>query len=708
LDHQPPIISLRGVSRTYQTGDTSTLRVLDNLDLDIERGTFNVIRGDSGSGKTTLLRILGMLDTGFEGTYLFEDVSVSEQAEWYLDELRANNLGFIFQEGRLFSHMTLRGNIEVPLALHGTRDPADLKRVIESMAPTFFSADERQNKTLDKPPAKVSGGQAQRGSVMRAIVNRPAIILADEPTASLHGELKEEVVRHLLSLTKDGHTVIVVSHDKVFYDHGRQLELVKGVLHEHVGAAVVPAARTIPARMPATAGTILNGWKPRAPLATLFRQALHETFMRPIFLSLILVSLIVGVCQVSVFTSVIVGANDYVDQKITEGSRLNRVQIKPRARDKGEADRFPVRDEIAAMPAVSDVVARRATTTRVVVQEGEPKTYSVSGLHPDDPEYDLLRFVAGGGFDPGSDRAEVILTAGLVNEAFDSTALQAGEVGYDAFIGREVQVIVNRYDMGRKLVAQVPVRMTVVGIILNGEGGRQLYLPNTTLLFFDALVRDRALEYRLPDDPGPDNWPDADLIAQMADFPWEDSLHVYASEIREVLPLYGALSQMGYRPESDIWDFKWALDIQDTAWRVFVPLLVLIVTGVVITVAANILTSAKLRESELALWRVLGMRRGDLVLTQVASIFFSVTTGALAGLALSWVLIDQTRAMLRRRSEEAAAATGDDVQDFDAIFAPVADFFWPVIVAAVLIGIAAALYPAIRTARTDPAKVLQS
>ena len=102
--------------------------------------------------------------------------------------------------------------------------------------------------------------------------------------------------------------------------------------------------------------------------------------------------------------------------------------------------------------------------------------------------------------------------------------------------------------------------------------------------------------------------------------------------MEQVLPLLKDLSREGYKPSSDIWQFKWALDIQDTAWRIFLPLLVLIVAAVSTTVAANIFTSAKLRETELALWRVLGMRRGDLVLTQVLATVISVAIGAVAGL----------------------------------------------------------------------------
>ncbi len=176
-------------------------------------------------------------------------------------------------------------------------------------------------------------------------------------------------------------------------------------------------------------------------------------------------------------------------------------------------------------------------------------------------------------------------------------------------------ILVNRYNTSRAKVAEVPVEMKLVGIIANGEGGRQLYYPNTTLLLLDALLRDKTLEFNLPEGAGVNAWPDQAVIDARTDFPWQDALHVYVNEIQDVLPVYAQLSKLGHKPKSDIWDFKWALDIQDTAWRIFLPMLVLIVVAVSITVFANIIISAQLRVTELALWWVLGMRRGDLVLT---------------------------------------------------------------------------------------------
>jgi len=192
----------------------------------------------------------------------------------------------------------------------------------------------------------------------------------------------------------------------------------------------------------------------------------------------------------------------------------------------------------------------------------------------------------------------------------------------------------------------------------------------------------------------------------MADFPWEDRLHIYSAEIREIIPTYSQLARMGYSPVSDIWSFKWALDIQDTAWKIFIPLLGLIVIVVSLTVFANIFTSSKLRETELALWRVLGMRRGDLVLTQVMSTVMSVALGSVLGLLLGNVLIGYIRDTLRASGQE--VAIGAEAQNFDAIFVDVWGFAWPVMGVAIVLGILASLYPAFRASMVDPARVLRA
>ena len=754
---QQPIIALRDISRSFPSALGQQVEILRRLDLEIMPGSFTVIRGESGSGKTTLLRILGMLDSEFTGEYLFAEHRVERRPDWFLDEIRAENIGFIFQEGRLFGHLSLRRNIEIPLLLLGDRaSRRQSGSMVDALVPRFFN-DDRRNEILDLRPGPASGGQKQRASIMRAIINRPCVILADEPTASLHGDLKQSVVEHLQQLCAEGHTVIVVSHDTVFHSVGRQLELVDGELRPGERASNTPAESTsdtpqaphesgwkarlramkrppvdpkrkqhvpslsrgssnegphvtsgehLPVRPPAS--TLVWGWRPRAPVPILLGQAIREAISRPIFLSLILISLIVGVCQVSVFASVIVGAQQFVDDAMTKGSRLNRIEIKPRRQDRANPDRFPSRGEIAAWPSIAQMVPRRITLASLMDKAGNANTYSAMGLHPGDPEYGLLDFVAGGPFSGNHDQLEAIVTVGLLGELFDLTELESGRAGYADFIGRPVSVILRQYSPSGDVRSEAAVTLEVQGIILYAEGGRQLYLPNTTHLTFDRYKKDRLNEFPLPIDEAGGAWTDMAAVSAMADFPWEDSLHVYAAEMRDVIPVIKDLAKLGYKPESDIWRFKWVLDVQDTAWRIFVPLLALIVIAVVITVAANIFTSAKLRETELALWRVLGMRRGDLVLTQVLATAFSVTLGTLGGLALGSLLVDQSKQLLAERSAEATVQNGSEAQGFEAIFAPVSEFYVVIFSAALLLGVLSALYPAFRAAQTDPAKVLQS
>lgn len=720
-----PIICMRNIARGFHGGLGERAEILTGVDLNIAAGSFNVIRGESGSGKTTLLRILGMLDTDFSGSYRFAEHQVRGKPDWFLDELRAENIGFIFQEGRLFEHLTLRRNIETPLLLQGNRSQRKhAAEAVAELAPRFFD-NPRRDDILDLRPGPASGGQRQRASIMRAIINRPCIILADEPTASLHGALKNDVVTHLCALGTEGHTIIVVSHDAVFYDVGRQLELKDGKVQDigtpeaNQTAAVQtpmvrsPTARLLnaplaePLKVQAPAPRLAWGWKPRAPLSILLRQAIRETLSRPIFLGLVLISLIVGICQVSVFTSVIIGAQQFVDDAMTRGSRLNRIEIKPRRADRGATDRFPVRQTIAGWDRVATVVPRRATLASLVNPDGSATTYSAMGLHPGDPEYPLLDFIAGEPFTGDHDHLEIILTTGLLGELFDTSGLEDGSRDYDDFIGNRVIVRLGQYTPSGELRGETPVKLTVRGIILHAEGGRQLYLPNTTHLAFDRFKRDRRNEFVLPLNRSANAWTDRSQVAEMADFPWEDSLHIYTDSMRDVIPIIKAVAKQGYRPRSDIWRYKWALDVQDTAWTIFVPLLGLIIIAVAVTVAANIFTSAKLRERELALWRILGMRRGDLILTQVLATVFSVTLGTLLGLALGAALVEQSKQLLSQRAADAALGGGDP-QAFDAIFAPVGEFYIPILVVALVLGIAAALYPAFRTASTDPAKVLQS
>ena len=703
LSPRGAVISLRDLRKSYVSANGEVAEVLKGLDLEIEAGSFNVIRGESGSGKTSLLRILGMLDSKFDGDYLFAGDDIKARSDWYRDELRSNNIGFIFQDGQLFAHMAVRENIVLPLRLQGTAEQRrGARQRIADLAPIFFTDEELNKHILSNRPKQVSGGQKQRAAIMRSVITEPAIILADEPTASLDESRKQEVLNKLLLLCEAGHTVIVVSHDKVFYQSGRQLELSHGRLRE-LAPGTRQGTSQLVVRAPAKGPAILYGWWPRAPLPILISQAMRETFLRPIFLFLVLISLCVGVCQIGVFSSIIVGAQTFLNDAMTRGSRLNRLEVKPRTEDQGKPERFPVVETIKGWPSIQALVQRRATIMGVYGSDGEKNIYSAMGLHTGDPEYRLLNFVAGGPFNPSNEELEVIITVALLPDLFvEGSALADGTKQYSDFIGKAVTIEIPQFARsGQVLAARArKIQLKVVGIILFAEGGRQLYLPNRTQLVFDRYKMDRDSVVVMPTNEAGDAWnDDRSAIEQLVSFPWEDQLQVYTKEIRDIIPVFQQLSQLGYKPESEIWKFKWVLDVRDLAWNIFVPLLVLIVLAVGLTVATNLFSSAKLRETEFALWRILGMRRGDLVITQVISTILMVLVGTAVGLLIGSALVDGARTFLAEQNPGGG---------MEKVFAPVDQFYVVILMSSVVVGVVSAIYPAIRTARADPAKILQS
>ena len=551
---------------------------------------------------------------------------------------------------------------------------------------------------------------------MRSIIHEPCVILADEPTASLDQPRKRQILELLLGLAERGHTIIVVTHDQLFYDVGRQYQMLDGHIiiveptddaqnnASHHGQDEPVAADQkldMQPQFPAAGASLLWGWRPRSAPMTLLRQALRETFLRWLFLILILSALVAGVTQISVFSSIITGAEVIVDKAFTEGSRLNRLEIKPKLADLKSQRRFPIAKEIEHWENVQHVVPRRQTIARLTNLRGEQISYVAMGLHDDDPEYKLLDFLAGGNFSRGVDKLELIVTATLLADFFDTKGLgEEGGLSYGDFIGRRLTMYVNRYSPSGALLKQEQVALKIAGVILHAEGGRQIYLPNSTQIIFDRVVADKHSRIELPVTEDGLDWDENyDLRAKLLEGPWEDKLQVYTTGVREIIPVIKQLAEKGYKSKSDIWDFKWALDIQDIAWKIFTPLLVLIIVAVVLTVLANIYTSAKLREREFALWRILGMRRGDLALLQITAAIFAVLMGSVIGLCVAWLVVNQSKGFLAAQYVE---------EGFDQIFAPVEQFFGLILAGALVVGIAAAVAPALRTARVDPARVLQS
>ncbi|HYG52371.1 MAG TPA: ABC transporter ATP-binding protein [Flavobacteriales bacterium] len=196
-----------GMQKVYRTEDIETT-ALNNVSVEIKEGEFVAIMGPSGCGKSTLLNILGLLDNPDSGQYFINGEEVSGYSEKQRAEVRKANIGFVFQSFNLIDELTVFENIELPLIYTGISSSERKKLVEEAM--------ERMNIVHRKNhyPQQLSGGQQQRVAVARAVVNKPKLILADEPTGNLDSSHGEEVMKLLSGLNTTGTTIVMVTHSE--------------------------------------------------------------------------------------------------------------------------------------------------------------------------------------------------------------------------------------------------------------------------------------------------------------------------------------------------------------------------------------------------------------------------------------------------------------------------------------------------------------
>lgn len=199
------IVSLRDVSKVYGSGDTKVV-ALDGVDVTFEQGRFTAIMGPSGSGKSTMLHMLAGLDTPTSGSIRIEDTEITGLDDDALTRLRRDRIGFVFQSFNLVPTLNAKANILLPLKLAGRRsDPIWFDEVVTSLG---------LKDRLTHRPSELSGGQAQRVAVARALVMRPAVIVADEPTGNLDSHSSKDVLTLLRRAVDSlGQSVIMVTHD---------------------------------------------------------------------------------------------------------------------------------------------------------------------------------------------------------------------------------------------------------------------------------------------------------------------------------------------------------------------------------------------------------------------------------------------------------------------------------------------------------------
>ncbi|MBF0695194.1 MAG: ABC transporter ATP-binding protein [Flavobacterium sp.] len=204
---EKPLIEITDIKRDFILGN-ETVYVLKGINLQINKGEYVALMGPSGSGKSTLMNLLGCLDTPTSGEYILNGKHVSQMSDDELAEIRNKEIGFVFQTFNLLPRTTALDNVALPMIYAGYSKSERNARATEVLKQVNLSD------RMDHQPNQLSGGQRQRVAVARALVNRPSIILADEPTGNLDSKTSVEIMNLFNDIHKQGNTVILVTHEE--------------------------------------------------------------------------------------------------------------------------------------------------------------------------------------------------------------------------------------------------------------------------------------------------------------------------------------------------------------------------------------------------------------------------------------------------------------------------------------------------------------
>lgn len=200
------ILEMKDVYKDFPQGDF-TVNVLKHINIRVKEGDYVAIMGPSGSGKTTMMNLIGCLDNVTKGTLILDDEDVSAYTDNQLSDLRLNKIGFVFQNHELLGQKTALKNVCMPLAFAGVPKKEQIERATEALK--RVGLEER----LDFKPNQLSGGQKQRVAIARAMINRPRLLLADEPTGALDSASGASVMELFQQLNDEGTTIIMITHD---------------------------------------------------------------------------------------------------------------------------------------------------------------------------------------------------------------------------------------------------------------------------------------------------------------------------------------------------------------------------------------------------------------------------------------------------------------------------------------------------------------
>ena len=207
MDRVEHLIEIHDIGKIYNSGE-KTINAITNMDFHIDDGEFITIMGQSGSGKSTLLSILGALNHPSKGELLIDSMDIYKLSTEQRADFRSEYIGFIFQSFQLIPYLTMIENVELPMAVTGVK-----KKKQHQMAMDVLKIVGLEQKA-DRLPDQLSGGEQERVAIARAIVNKPPLILADEPTGNLDSNTAKEIMELLKSLNQEGHTIIMVTHNK--------------------------------------------------------------------------------------------------------------------------------------------------------------------------------------------------------------------------------------------------------------------------------------------------------------------------------------------------------------------------------------------------------------------------------------------------------------------------------------------------------------
>ncbi|OFY60632.1 MAG: macrolide ABC transporter ATP-binding protein [Bacteroidetes bacterium RBG_19FT_COMBO_42_10] len=210
------VIEFQNIVKNYQVG-TVIVRALRSVSIDIHKNEYVAIMGPSGSGKSTLMNLIGCLDTPTSGTYILNSIHVSKMEDDFLAEIRNKEIGFVFQTFNLLPRYSALENVTLPLIYAGMQKTEREKQAIETLNQVGLGD------RMTHKPNELSGGQRQRVAIARALVNKPSIILADEPTGNLDSKTSIDIMGLLDEIHRKGNTVIVVTHEEEIARHAARI-----------------------------------------------------------------------------------------------------------------------------------------------------------------------------------------------------------------------------------------------------------------------------------------------------------------------------------------------------------------------------------------------------------------------------------------------------------------------------------------------------